>query len=473
LGSVTLPFQGFTDHEEFTDTNPLISLAVDSHEHRVYALVEGIIDSGSAVHVPVVQRLVAWSTEPNSKKELVKASGTYSEDPLTHGALIAGRSVLQPAEASQDLYAPEGIVVAPNHDVVIEAQNGVSEAQGGPTILQSVTTTAPEGKLAEKWVAEGTAAPTSLQADGLFTTTGGFGVDLFEKPGAISRLASVNTGLTEASRVAEDTSGGQNLDETATIDGHYTVNYNSNRGGPFNNELTVEPFTAGSPIAQLTNGLYAARYAKSGNGTTKDAQSKVEPWNGVPNFWFQGNEANASVANEGIRLFTSSGTVVTTIGGQAEGQPCSINNARVAVAAGAKGSVFVLTQPNEEDGNSGDEVIQFTPGGKGACPAPSGSLTLNGKSGSTQSFPVGTNVAFADSVERKGEAPYRFDWVLLNTSTLGLEDLYTQIEAPAYTWPAPSTSHTFTQTGTYLLAATLYGDYGLIQVGNTVEIKIK
>jgi hypothetical protein len=473
LGSVTLPVQQFTDVENFTDANPLISLAVDSHERRVYALVEGIVDSGSGLSVPVAQRLVAWSTEPNKKKELVKAVGKYAEDGLTHAALIAGQAVLQPTEAAQDLYAPAGISVASNHDVVIEAQDGVQLAEGGPTTLQSVTTAAPEGKLAEKWVASNSIAPNNQQADGVFSTTSGFGVDLFEGPGKIARLANVNASLTEASRIAEDTSNGKNRDEASTIDDRYTVNYNSNIGGFFNSPYTVEAYTAGSPVAQLSNGLYAARFAKEGTGTRIDPQSEVEPWNGVPNFWFQGNEANASVANAGIRLFTSKGTVVTTIGGQQEGKPCSINNARLAVAAGTEGSVFVLTQPNEEDGNSGDEVIQFAPGGKGACPQPSGSLSVNGKSGSTFSFPVGTNVTLADAVERKGEAPYRFDWVLLNTSTLEVEDLDSQLEAPSYRWPTPSTSHTFTQKGTYLLASALYGDYGLIQVGGTVEIKIK
>jgi len=80
--------------------------------------------------------------------------------------------------------------------------------------------------------------------------------------------------------------------------------------------------------------------------------------------------------------------VFTTIGGGSAGHECDLDSGQFALAAGANGSVFVLTQPNEANGNSDDEVIQFAPGGKGACPQPSGSLTLNGKSGSSFSFPV-------------------------------------------------------------------------------------
>ena len=465
LGSVTLPVQEYSDTEDYSDANPLVSLAVDSREKRVYAVVEGMVNTGRGDYAPVAQRLVAWSTEPDSSKELVKAAGAFSEDPLTHAALIAGESVLE-HELSKDLYAPSGLAIAVDHEVVIEAQDGVTErAQGGPTVLQSVTTKAPEGELGPKWVAE-----TGQPADGLFTTTSGsFGIDLYNGDGRISDLAEVSANLKEALPIAEDKTGGVDLDQAPSIDNASPVNYH----GQYDDRDDLEPYTAGSPVTQLTNNLYAARYAQDGLGVAPDPQSEVEPWSGVPVFWFQGEPANKDVANEGIRLITSNGTVITTIGGQAQGLPCSINTAQVAVAAGSKGSVFVLTQPNEDEGNSGDEVIEFAPGGKVACPQPSGTLIVNGKSGSSFTFPVGTNVTLADSVERKGEAPYRFDWVLLNTGTLGLEDLYTQMEAPHYLWPASSTSRTFTKKGTYDLAATLYGDYGVIQVGGVVEIKIK
>jgi hypothetical protein len=469
LGSVTLPLQEFTDHEEFSNANPLMSLAVDSQEHRVYALVEGMVDSGSGLHVPVVQRLVAWSTDPVNE-DLVKASGAYSEDSLTHAALIAGESVLEPADVSKDLYAPEGIVVAPNHDVVIEAQEGVSEAQGGPTILQSVTTTAPEGKLAEKWVAEGTVAPTSLQADGLFTTTGGFGVDLFEKPGGISRLASVNAGLTAASSLAEDASGGKNFDEAATIDDRYTVNYDSNHGGPSNNELTVRPYTAGSPVAQLTNGFYAARYGHAANVGALDGQSKVMPWNEggtLPDLWTLGSPSDEGVGNVGIRLFeavSGPAKVVTTIGGEG---PCKLETGQLSVAAGEKESVFVLTEPNEEDGDVGDEVIEFAPGGSGACPQPSGQVKVNGVKASSVSVNQGVPVQFdASSIDRENETPFSFEWSFEGEPYV----LTSEMTTPEFLWPSPTTEHTYETPGEYDTSVRVNGDFGASVF--TVKVKV-
>jgi hypothetical protein len=469
LGSTTFK-ESYTDKEFFTDAHPLISLAVDSSTHRVYALVENVAEiNGEEEYVPIAAKLVAWSTVPSSGK-LVAAPG-YPVDPLTGGGLVIEN--LNSTEASKDLYAPEGLTVDPhNHDVVIEAQQGVKAHRiGGPTILQRVGTQgSSSGKLDGSWVADLTTAPDNQQGDGLFTATNGsFGIDLYEGYGSISRLADVSANFStpSASPIAPDTSGGANRDEAPTIDNRATVNYNSNNGGQ-EGPKDLGPYTAGSPVVQLSNEVYAARFAQLDAGLT-DPQSVVEPWNGLPDFWFQGNEATKFVAHEGIRLFTSNGTVLTTIGGQAQGQACNLDFAQLAVAAGANGTVFALTQPNEENGNTDDQVIEFAPGGKDACPQPSGSLTLDGQSGSSFSFPVGTNVTFADAVERKGEAPYRFDWVLFNSSSL--EDLKTQIEGPEYKWPAPSTSHTFTKAGTYYVTATVYGDYGLTYI-TTDTIKI-
>jgi hypothetical protein len=469
LGSTTFK-ESYTDKEFFTDAHPLISLAVDSNAHRVYALVESVAEiNGEEEYVPVAEKLVAWSTVPSSGK-LVAAPGCRV-DPLTGAGLIIEN--LNSTEASKDLYAPEGLTVDPhNHDVVVEAQQGVKAHRiGGPTILQRVGTQGSNsGKLDGSWVADATTAPDGQQGDGLFTATNGsFGIDLYEGYGSISRLADVspNFASPSASLIAPDASAGKNRDEAPTIDNRATVNYNSNNGGQ-EGAKDLEPYTAGSPVVQLSNEIYAARFAQLDAGLT-DLQSVVEPWNGVPDFWYQGNEGTKFVANEGIRLFTSNGTVLTTIGGQPQGQACNMDFAQLAVAAGAKGTVFVLTQPNEENGNTDDQVIEFAPGGKGSCPQPSGSVTVNSQSGSSFSFPVGTNVTFADTVEREGEAPYRFDWVLYGGGSF--EDLKTQIEGPEYKWPAPSTSHTFTKAGTYYVTATVYGDYGLTYL-TTDTIKI-
>jgi hypothetical protein len=459
LGSTAVS-EKYTDERHYTDAHPLVSLAVDAAQKRVYAIVEGIVDSGEGDYVAVAQELVAWSTKPNAKGELVPAAGTYASDPITNAALITGS--LEKGSAAEDLFAPEGLAIASNHDAVIEAQHGVNEAIGGPTILQQVVTEGTSsGQLGGDWI-----APYGEQAGGIFPTTEGssqgFGVDLYQSWGAISRMVDVSANLTSETPIAPDSSGGVNRDEAPSIDNNNTPNSNSNEGGA-TGRGALGIYTAASPITQLTNGVYAARYGHAVEAGTLDLQSAIEPWDGVPYFWTQGLGASG-VANEGVRLFAANGTVLTTIGGQAQGQACNLDFGQLSVAAGANGALFALTQPNTENNNEGDEVIEFAPGGKGACPQPSGSLTVNGKSGSSFSFPVGTPVTFADSVEREGGAPYRFDWVLLNSSTLAVEDLKTQIEAPAYEWPAPSTTHTFEKTGTYYVAATVYGDYGLTYI---------
>jgi hypothetical protein len=466
LGSVELPLQSYGESGE--GAHPMVALSVDSSKHRVYAIVESIIESGEGDYVPVASELVAWSTIPNSSKELVRAPG-YSEDPITHASLVAGSSVLQPEELSKDLYAPTGLTVASNHDVVIEAQDGVTGGtEGGPTILQRVATEGSKsGQLDGSWIATGGEAP-----DGVFTSgSGAFGVDLYQGHRLVSKLEEVKANFEkpETTPIAPDESGGIDLDQAPSIDNSYTVSF---RRGPSAGRIDLGallPYTAASPVTQLSNGLYAARYAQAFPGI--DPQSEVTPWGGVPRLWVQ-EAARSETADMGIRLFTSSGAVATTIGGQPEGDACNLNYAPLAVAAGSKESVFVLTQPNERNGDSNDEVIEFTPGGKGACPQPAGTMTVDGKSGSSVTVPAGESISFADTVERKGGAPYRFDWVLLNAKTLEVEDLYNQIEGPEYLWPAPSKSHTFAKEGTYYLAATMYGDYGVNQVGEVVEIKV-
>jgi hypothetical protein len=475
LGTATLPVQKYTDTSQFTDAHPMISLAVDSANHRVYAGVQSIVDDGSGNFVPVTEELVAWSTKPSGKKQLIAASG-FPVDPLTKAGLVAGSSVLQPEEASKDLYAPEAISVDPsNHDVVIEAQQGVQSGPvGGPTILQRVTTEGSKsGQLDGSWVADETTAPSSQQGDGLFTATdGSFGIDLFEEEGNISRLADVkpNFGTPEASLLAPDQSEGLNRDEAPTLDNGFTTNYREGPNNGLHGASDLEAYAAGSPITQLSNGLYAARYGQAAHGT--DRQSEVEPWNGLPYFWTQADHENKNVANMGVRLFGPDGTVVGTIGGQSQGQPCNIDEEQLAVAAGSNGSLFVLTQPNPENGNSDDQVIEYTPGGGGApgrCPKPSATMTVNGQSGTSFSFPAGTTVTFEDTVERKGETPFRFDWLLVKYWSF--EDLKTQIEAPEYTWPASSFSKTFTQKGLYRVLATVYGDYGITYI-TTIKVRI-
>jgi PKD repeat protein len=476
LGSVTLPVQTFLTEgsEEFAAAHPLISLAVDSTEHRVYALVESVVGL-----VPVADELVAWSTVPNGSKELVKAPG-YAEDSVTHAGLVT--NVLQ-SELGKDLYAPEGVAVdRKNHDVVIEAQDGASGTTGGSTILQRVTTELPEGKLGGSWIADNTTSPGEEPGDGLFTANDGesFGVDLLTERGDISRLFDVKRDFTkpEPSSIAADKSGGMNKDQAPTLDNELTVNYRNNHTEGATRGLALETYSAGAPIAQLTNNLYAARYGQwMQTEVLPDSQSRVLPWSaefGLATFWTQSIFANQGIANEGIRLFEADGKIVTTIGGQATGRACNLDSGRLALAAGANESLFVLSQPNSKNGNSDDEVIEFAPGGAGKCPTPSGEVEVNGAPTLSATVSQGKLVKFsAISIDRAGASPYAFEWYFEGDSTPASKTFapVSKIEGPNYTWPTPEVEHTYGKAGTYEASVRMTDDYGTSVFPVTVKVQ--
>src|SRR6202012_2828498 len=119
--------------------------AVDAAEHRVYAVVDDLLqESGGTKYQPVAANLVAWSTQPEGKALVRAEEKTLSEEPVSKASLIS--SELLGTEITKDLYAPEGIVVEPSsHDVVVEGQEGVVSSQkGGPTNLERITTNAAE-----------------------------------------------------------------------------------------------------------------------------------------------------------------------------------------------------------------------------------------------------------------------------------------------------------------------------------------
>jgi PKD repeat protein len=484
LASTTLPVQSFG---AFGQAHPMFGLAVDSAKHRVYALVEGLVEDEpfSEQYVTDAYSLVAWSTEPQkigNEPTLVRAPGGYVEEHLTGASLIAGPQALEPG-LTQDLVVPEGLAVNSNsttHEVVIAAQRGIenNEPSGGPTTLQSVITEGPDsGQLGTaSWTADSTVAPNGERAAGLFTTnTGSYGVDLYYLRGHISRLAEVNSTLTTSTPLDEDKSGGVDLDQAPAMDAHKTPN----RDGGFNSS-TLEVYAAGSPITQLSNGLYAARYGNLPQAEI-DNQSDVTPWTTLQPpapygpFWTE--ESTSHVTNMGVRLFKSDGTVVTTIGGQSEGQACNLNTGQLSVAAGANESLFVLTQPNEANGNSDDQVIEFVPGGKGACPVPSiGGVTikqdgkvvennLHGEPVVHQAAPVTFE---ASDINRASEAPYEFNWDVTGSGFT----LSSKMEGPDYLWPSPITEYTYkpAEIGTHEGKVQMVGDYGTVELPFNIDV---
>jgi PKD repeat protein len=481
LGTAILPPEKFSEtsveEEIFAGAYPLISLAVDSEKHRVYALVESMVNSGGGKYVAAVQRLVAWSTVPVAGK--LEAASGYPVDPVTDAGLVAGSSTgaaseLEPAAVGNDLIAPEGLAVASNHDVVIEAQHGVAEGPiGGPTMLQQVVTEGlSSGKLGGSWLAstakgpnQEPIAPFEEQGDGVFTANdGSFGIDLYEweRANQISRLADVSSELDSATLIAPDRSGGKDKDGAASLDIPSTVNDD----GETSLQYGASPFTpagAGSPFVQLSEGAYAARFGEKFD--VADLQGEIEPWDsgGIPPlFWSQGS--GSTPANMGVRLFNAGGEVLTTIGGD---PACDLDTSQFSLAAGADGSLFVLTQPEETSG-SGDQVIEFAPGKGAACAQPSGRPKVvegGEESGSTVIAHEGQAIKLdASAIERAGGSPYEFDWNFGDSTgggTLGEGyELGAKMQAPEFKWPTPLESHTYAKAGIYKADVRMIGDYG-------------
>jgi PKD repeat protein len=485
LGSVLLPPQTYTDGEHLGDAHPMFALAVDSARHRVYALVESSVEPvkvRNEKHTTVAAQLVAWSTEPkkngSGERELapaVEASGASYPSALEgKAALVAG--ALQSSEPGGDLAIPEGLAVNPaTHAVAIEAQDGLPNLEGGPTALWNVQTEGTgRGTVSPPWTAATIASETEKGTGVFTTTTGKYGIDLWNErvTGTISLLATVNGGLTEASPLAEDKSGGVDLDQAPSIDSSKTANENG-----ASDASVLSPFTAGSAITQLSNELYAARYGNEVGdeaGSTPDLQAQGL-WSGAPLFWWRGGPGSDNeVVNMGIRLFDAQGHIVTTIGGQPEGEPCDLNSEQMSLAAGAKGSLFVLTQPDQSNGDSGDQVIEFAPGGAGACPVPSisqvlvtqnGKVAESGKHGEPVVYQGGAPVKFeVTSLERKGERPFAFAWNVTGGPGSSFS-LFSEMDAAnEYHWPNPAVEYEYKASEVGLREGTvsLEGDYGTI-----------
>ena len=395
---------------------------------------------------------------------------------------------------------------------MIEAQHGFQDGTGGPTVLERV---APgTGEILDGWEAA-KVAPTGQQGDGLFAATdgsGAFGVDLYDQPNVIARLAMVGGDFKTEALLAEDASEGRDYDEAASIDLLSTPNRATKEAA------TLNVFAAGSPVTQLTGAthLYAALYAHEVGGPSKDQQGEVEPWEAwtggsAPEAWITGKEGASfdhAWAHIGIRLFEADGRIADTLGGgepNAPGQSqlgtCSVDYARASLAAGADGAVFVLTQPNleavgphKESLATDDEVIEFAPGGEHACPSVTHEIEVNGEELHAESGEPMPTVTVNEGVKTKFDAisldrplawspswvftwkpeplewtPFAFEWGwnFKGEPTAGPnKDGYTEIEKikpgseKNYLWPKPEAEHEYTKPGTYEARLRVYGDYG-------------
>ncbi|HVR06260.1 MAG TPA: PKD domain-containing protein, partial [Solirubrobacteraceae bacterium] len=266
----------------------------------------------------------------------------------------------------------------------------------------------------------------------------------------------------------------------ASIDNPFTPNYNSKSGREAGGQ-DLNIYTAGSPITQLTNGTYAARYGLESATPVNDyaAQAQVIPWDepiAPLTFWIQGSGETNGVANMGIRLFAADGELIDTLGGAAQGKKCNLDFAQLSVAAGAEGALFALSQPNLTNGDEGDEIVEFAPAAAGdleACPAPSGQIEVNGKVVTPENGePVAKVTVFQEapvefnaiSIERAGESPFAFEWNFTGAKTGEPELKSEMVGQNSYLWPTPVATHKYTEAtapGKYDEASVqVYGSYG-------------
>jgi hypothetical protein len=465
--------------EDISADHPLIDLAVDPSLGRVYALVESFVTDPSADgnEAPIVDELVAWSTKPNAAagNKLEPLGSGYPVDQALNASIIKNfEPENEKRSFSEDLYAPEGLAVDPvNGDVVIEAQ------QGGPTILQRVTTS---GQLDGSWLAP--SVPEGEVPNGLIAKPdGSFAVDLYIPSGGealLSHLLKVPAGLPSKPEalVPQEGSRGANRDGALTTDDPYTANRRSSEDGGAFGSGVAEAYTAGEPLAELSNGDYAARFGQAGGS---DYQTEVEPWkklgggSGLGDFWNQEVNEEHHIGNMGIRVFSPAGEVLTTVGGGAEGEPCNLATNQLAVAAGAENSIFVLTSPNEHDGESDDELSEFAEGegGSKACPQPTGEVEVNEAKTAPPAVAIvheGENTKFnAISIDRAGEAPYAYEWSFEGEGK-GVES-ESKMKGPKFDWPDPEATHQYSKTGTYHATLRLVGDYGVKTFPFTVEVE--
>lgn len=391
--------ESFTDKSTASDAHPLVGLAVDQRQERVYAIVESMVESesGSGEYVAVAGKLVAWSTNPVSKQLGRANADELPEEPVTKASVVATETTLKATGTkSEVLYAPEGLASDDgNGDIAIQAQLGVTGStepfDPGPTTVRIVHTEGIDaGQLGASWTESEAPKGTSHQewlGNGVFATeeSESFGVSLFTTGKSRPHLDVVKmSGTPSATEIAPFTASlaKKDFDEAPSVDLEYTP-----FEAPFNSDeyALSETLTAGTGVVQVGQNEYASLYALAGSGgVTNESQAEVSPWmvNGTEKakqFWIVGGTSGTKeLANLGIRIFEGDGRIIDTVGGGAPNSgtatgssvigSCNLDFRNATLAAGSGGAVFALTQ--SRGGEYDGEVIEFAPGGKtGACPA--------------------------------------------------------------------------------------------------------
>jgi PKD repeat protein len=491
-------------------------LAVDHASKRLYALVVSgqlPVKAISGAKAPLVQELVAWSTEPNAKKELVAATG-LTPDTLGTGAGVVATEEQLDNKGKEFLYQPQGIAVdqgVAGHPVAIEAtddsggEDGTivdGGSPGGNTLVRLVATSGSNmGELGTRWSSESVASQ-------LGNTTWGPGGIATSPDGSL--LVTLNDVADGALAYAVDLDGANlsatvlSKPESLPAPSDYDQRPYTGLGAPFGDagvgQSVSEADGAGPEIVQLSTsssssegGLYAALFAPGRSNDPQTGRQLLYFHTGLPaNEKPEGGE-KVFQGNLGVRLLqTGAGgqivgpngeTIVNTLGDEKSEEACGFESFQsLTFVGGAKGALWVLEQgPPAEfiDGFSLDEVaaggqiVELAPLGEGAgehataCPQPEGTFTMQTASGTGHSIgageievPAGTTVKFdASGLNAQGGVPFAYEWQLDSEEPLKGKPINTMV-APEYLAPPATAEYTYAKPGVYKVKLTLHSDYG-------------
>jgi PKD repeat protein len=476
----------------------IAGLVVDNTAGRVYALAVGAKKDG-AFYEPVAEEILAWSTTPASG-QLVAATGsglvldTGSGDLGTTGALVSSKAQL--SSGATPLYFPQGIaldVTGGQRDLAIEAtDDAASSNQGngippGNTFVQQIAT-APQGgsatgALLNQWSVTSLTGEANRGPAGLSTNPdGSLSVILTRKlESSTADVVNLAADLSTATPLLDKENATPDLDRQPLFDGQLQP-FPTGGGTDISS-----PAAAGPPLVQLTNGLYASIFT-GGSGET-DGQAPSH----MPFYWHSAEAQFGFVANVGVRLLGTTsqgaisdgvgGTTLNTLGNSTTGPgTCNLDTAGVTLAAGADGTIWALlrgadSSAQQSGATLGRQLVEFGPGASTACPQPSGTFKMNGKSAETPlTVSAGTEVKFdASSITHSSPVVYAYDWDLDGNATNGpasdgFETINAMQDSEGDIWPSASASYTYTTPGQYHVRVKLVSDYGTYEKLGTINV---
>jgi PKD repeat protein len=498
-----------------------VGLAIDDSTGRIYTVIYDSVGEEEET-TRQADEIIDWSTTPDGGR-LVAPNGSSTTDSSSTKITPVG-SYPHPGVLSTStdlegtpLYEPQGLaldVTGGKNYLAIQADAntrvGSQGTRQGPVLVQQVSTET--GDETATWSANSLTTPslvTNASSEDAKATAAGISTDpngdlnvllattegaTFDYLDDIELSASLSSPTVLAAKAIEPTTvyngGGEvRYPSAALLDNPTPTLVNQPSGGLGNGG------DARDQVVGLSNSLYASDFFDSFNG----------------GYW------NGSI-NEGIRLVKPEGdgllsnplapvtSIFDTLGNATAGGNCYLGEGNVGaannvtLAAGASGTIWVLTEGNEDSRGAsggaeakfltGREVIELAPGASKTCAQPAGTFSLAtggtpAPAGSALTVAVGATVEFDGSAIEypangggKQAGIYAYEWDPTGASTGGPgNDGYTIVNDTlgsnnTSTHAEPTTaSYTYTASGEYTVGLKLLGDFGEYDETRTVIVQ--